>query len=361
MAWNRKFASRSALILGLLFVLLIGLDYLWTAASPQATCASCHEIESSSTAWAISGHRLLGCKECHGTAFSTGLHSLMEKGRMVLLHFTRSGERDVRLNEEQIVEMLENCKRCHGREYAKWTSSGHSATYAAIFLNDKHNSREQLNADCLRCHGMFFEGTIGDLVTPLNTKGPWKLARAEEANRPVIPCLTCHQMHRQGSPAVPPDYANPQKKFYSAPADSTNVMFYYRYEKMYFEAASLPQVSVYDRGRQLDESTDVRQRVCMQCHASNAFHAAGTSDDRTPRGVHEGIGCLDCHDTHSNNARKNCIRCHPAISNCNLDVTTMNTTFANSNSPHNIHFVACADCHPKGIPAKKLSKEFSSN
>jgi hypothetical protein len=31
----------------------------------------------------------------------------------------------------------------------------------------------------------------------------------------------------------------------------------------------------------------------------------------------------------------------------------MDTTFASSKSKHNIHFVKCADCHTKGVPAKR--------
>jgi hypothetical protein len=31
----------------------------------------------------------------------------------------------------------------------------------------------------------------------------------------------------------------------------------------------------------------------------------------------------------------------------------MDTTFKAPKSPHNIHFVKCLDCHPKGIPRKK--------
>ena len=37
--------------------------------------------------------------------------------------------------------------------------------------------------------------------------------------------------------------------------------------------------------------------------------------------------------------------CHPAISNCKLDVTKMNTSFKDPESPNNIHWVACTDCH----------------
>ena len=350
---TRRLLNRIVVIGGSLLLVLAGLDVVWDTASPQTTCASCHEIESSSAVWAMSGHRSFGCKECHGTAFSNGLHSLLEKGRMVVHHFTGTAEQDVRLDESQVVEMMDNCKRCHGMEYAKWTSGGHSANYAAIFLNEKHNAREQPNADCLRCHGMYFEGTIQDLVTPVSTKGPWTIKTPGEATRPAIPCLSCHQIHRRGTPAVAPDYADPKKIFYATPTDSTNVLYYNRYEKTSIEVSALPVVTVYDGGKAVKGSTDPRERVCLQCHAPNAFHAAGTDDDRTPRGVHEGISCLACHDSHSNSARQSCIRCHPAISNCGLDVTKMNTTFADGKSPHNIHFVRCEDCHTKGVPPRK--------
>ncbi len=100
-------------------------------------------------------------------------------------------------------------------------------------------------------------------------------------------------------------------------------------------------------------SDDPIMRNCVQCHAPNAIHQAGTSDDRTPRGVHEGLSCVACHELHSNDARKSCQECHPAISNCKLDVTKMNTSYADSKSPNNIHFVACTDCHKQ---MKKRSK-----
>lgn len=349
----RKILYYTSAALGSLLVLLIGFDIFWDTAAPKTTCTSCHEIESSSAAWANSGHRSFSCRECHGTAFSDGLHSLMEKGKMVVRHFTGTGAQDVRLNESQVVEMLGNCKRCHGLEYAKWISGGHSATYAAIFLNEKHNSREELNPDCLRCHGMYFGKAVKDLVSPISVRGPWELMKPEQASRPVIPCLSCHEIHRRGSPAVSPDYSDPKRIFYDKLPDSLQVVFYDRYEKVYIEASDLPLMKISMGSYVVKVSDDPRQRVCIQCHAPNAFHTAGTSDDRTPRGVHEGLSCLACHDSHSNDPRQSCVNCHPAISNCGLDVSKMNTTFADKGSPHNIHFVSCLDCHTKGIPQKR--------
>ena len=35
--------------------------------------------------------------------------------------------------------------------------------------------------DCLRCHGMHFEGGVRDLVTPVNAHGPWSMLKAGPA------------------------------------------------------------------------------------------------------------------------------------------------------------------------------------
>ena len=80
-------------------------------------------------------------------------------------------------------------------------------------------------------------------------------------------------------------------------------------------------------------------------------------DDRTGIGVHEGISCLACHEKHGQQTRASCANCHPRLSNCGLDVEKMDTTFFSTSSKHNIHWVKCADCHTKGVPAKKQEKQ----
>jgi len=44
---------------------------------------------------------------------------------------------------------------------------------------------------------------------------------------------------------------------------------------------------------------------------------------------------------------------HPQMTNCGLKVEEMNMTASNPDIPFNIHFVACHDCHTRGIPARK--------
>ena len=80
-----------------------------------------------------------------------------------------------------------------------------------------------------------------------------------------------------------------------------------------------------------------------------------SGDDRTPVGVHEGLSCFACHQGHGQTTRVSCATCHPKLSNCGLNVETMDTTFKSAKSPHNIHFVKCIDCHGKGIPKKKAT------
>ncbi|HET6558994.1 MAG TPA: multiheme c-type cytochrome [Prolixibacteraceae bacterium] len=321
----------------------------WNKATPDKTCASCHEIGESVYSQTQSAHRNLQCKECHGTALSNGWHSMREKGMMVVSHLKSNEVEDVRLGEDQFLEVINNCKRCHSTEYTNWMSGGHSMDYQHVFLNTVHNSTEQINFDCLRCHGMFFEGNVRDVVEPLSITGPWKLKDEKMATMPAIPCMACHQIHQDGLPKSRPDYSDPKTIFYDRNVEPAKVVFYDRNEKIHFPVSDLPKLNLWESKRSVHVSDDLTMRNCVQCHAPNAHHQAGTSDDRTPRGVHEGLSCIACHDPHSNDARNSCTSCHPAVSNCKLDVTKMNTSYADPNSPNNIHFVSCTDCHEKTL------------
>ncbi|MBN1479604.1 hypothetical protein JXA70_04980 [candidate division KSB1 bacterium] len=325
--------------------------FSWSHASPEKSCLSCHELQTAYDDWTISSHRDIRCEKCHGTALSSGWHSLSEKAGMVFSHITRKHHEDMYLNEGQVLDVMLRCRNCHENEYAGWVESGHSATYMDIFLNERHNSIEQPYEDCLRCHGMFFDGSIADVVQPLDTQGRWSLVDEELNDRPVIPCLTCHHIHSQGIVAQRPDHSDPTKISYQREPRLIKASFYDRREIYHFAAEDLPILRVVEKsGQEIMSADDARQRLCVQCHAPNAFHQAGTGDDRTPRGVHEGFGCLACHETHTHDTRQSCGQCHPILSNCGLDVKTMNTTFYNPDSPHNIHFVTCQDCHTEGVP-----------
>lgn len=300
---------------------------------PHTTCASCHEMTGVHSAWSASSHASVHCRACHGGALTLDLHALRSHVNRVVRHFAPAEDPVIRLKPEHVLAVHASCRSCHPQAFADWQSSKHATTYARIFLDPAHNRLEPPAADCLRCHGMFFPGDIADLVTPTRDARGWALTRTETATQPAIPCLACHQVH--------------------AAATGSIASFYDRRERAHVPSSLLPVPAVFRGDQPVKVSRDPRQRVCLQCHAPDAAHQLGTSDDRTPAGVHAGLSCRDCHGSHATTAPASCGACHPADSHCGLDVEKMDTTFLSPSSRHNIHTVSCTDCHPQGVPAKR--------
>jgi hypothetical protein len=317
-------------------------------------CASCHEMTVYVSVIHGSAHRNAGCMDCHVTSLATKL-------RHIRVHLLGTPPETIRLRDVDVLEMVPNCKKCHQHEYASWHAGPHSASYKMIFANPAQNSHQQLMEDCLRCHGMHFNGSVRELVQPQNTRGPWQLVRQDLADMPAIPCQACHSVHSEGAPKVKPA----ARISVAADPIHRSLAFFDRRESMHFAAADLMIPVLYDGTRLMKVSPDPRAAVCYQCHAPR-FPEAGTTapthgwemqvgsgDDRTPIGVHEGLSCISCHAGHGENARASCKTCHPQMSHCGLDVEKMDTTYASASSSHNIHWVRCTDCHQHGIPKAK--------
>ena len=149
---------------------------------------------------------------------------------------------------------------------------------------------------------MYFDGSIRDIVQPVDTKGPWHLTHPELAGEPVIPCQSCHWVHREGSTSEKP---TERISVAGRPVNDT-VAFYDRREQMHFAAASLAIPALYDGPKKLKVSPDPRQAVCYQCHAPDATRQVRSGDDRTPMGIHEGLSCYACHENHSMRTRATC-------------------------------------------------------
>lgn len=339
---------------GMVVVLLVaggGFATYWSAAPPARTCLSCHEIQVPYEAWAASAHRDVPCGDCHGGTASS-VHALRENARRLVRHVAVPFH-DPGLSETEVLAVSDRCRSCHQRAFADWLAGGHSATYGDLFLHEAHNRTEPPNTDCLRCHGMFYEGGIETLLQPPPSRSDadaWSFTDPGRAAAPAIPCLACHAVHTPGHTAARPDYRSPDSVAYSRTSRQPRVGFYDRREAAFFPAEHLPVPRLWAGGRPVTVSPDLRQRVCTQCHAPDAALQAGTGDDRTPRGVHEGLSCGTCHRPHSNDARDSCATCHPAQSNCGLPVEEMNTTYRDPASPNDVHSVACVDCHPSGVP-----------
>jgi hypothetical protein len=209
--------------------------------------------------------------------------------------------------------------------------------------------------DCLRCHGMHFEGSIAEVVSPVGRTGPWKLARPEMSEMASMPCLTCHAIHREGpelkKAGLTGEVAGPKQEI-----ARPSLALFDRRTQQHIPIAELPLPRMLDGDRVVPMSRDQRQALCYQCHAPAADMQVASGDDRTGIGVHEGISCLACHGQHGQNTRASCASCHPKMSNCGLDVEKMDTTFLSKDSRHNIHRVKCADCHTSGVPRRKESR-----
>ncbi len=315
-------------------------------------CASCHEMQSLYDDWRGSSHRGIACEACHGGAFTAQASFHANNVARAYAHLRGDVPDQIGFGNEFAQAMTERCKSCHRQEYAAWQSGPHSATYARIFLDKKHNTENLPIDDCLRCHGMQFEGGIGDLIAPIDRKGPWRMIRAELGGMPSMPCVTCHEVHREGQPmskaGVEGRVPGPSQEI----ARPSLALFDRRTER-YMPVAGMPIPEMLEGDRPVRMSKDQRQALCYQCHAPVSTMQVASGDDRTGIGVHEGISCLACHAQHGQKTRASCASCHPKMSNCGLDVEKMDTTFASSNSKHNIHWVKCGDCHTKGIPRKK--------
>jgi Outer membrane cytochrome MtrC/MtrF-like, domains II/IV len=340
-----------AAVIGLA-VLLVAAPSLYYERSQGSACASCHEIWQPYTDWHSSAHRNVPCSGCHGNVFTLNAGFHINNMMRLYSHLRGNAPERPMLKNTDVLEMVARCQTCHQQEYAEWRSGRHSATYSDIFLKAEHNQRQALMDDCLRCHAMHFQGGIRDLVAPVDTQGPWRLLRPQLAEAPVISCLACHQLHREGTPLAKakPDapMAGPQQEI-----NRPSLALFDRRELDYIPVGDLPLPAMLDGTRPVKISPDPRQALCYQCHAPLATRQVGSGDDRTPVGVHEGLSCFACHLQHGELTRASCATCHPQLSNCGIAVETMDTTFKNKASKHNIHSVKCMDCHEKGVPKKK--------
>jgi hypothetical protein len=318
-----------------------------------SACASCHEIWQPYTDWHASTHRNVPCSSCHGDVLTLNAGFHLKNMSRVITHLRGRTPEKPRLKSVDVLAMVARCQSCHQQEFAAWRSSRHSTTYSDIFLNASQNQKQQLIDDCLRCHAMHFQGGIRDLVTPIDIRGPWRLKQSELAQQPAVPCLACHQVHREGIPLLKSDL-KPAATCPQREIARPSLAFFDRREFDHIAVADLPLPEMVDVSRTVAMSHDQRQALCYQCHAPIATREVYSGDDRTPIGVHEGLSCFSCHQQHGEQTRASCDNCHGQHLDCKLDVEKMDTTFKGKGSKHNIHSVKCLDCHEKGIPKRKV-------
>ncbi len=182
-------------------------------------CARCHEIAFNYDVWRHSSHQKTNCVDCHASSVLTNL-------RRVATHFRGDVPVQVHLRAQDVDAMLPRCRKCHQQEFAQWSSGAHSMTYARMLKDPK----KPLIDDCLRCHGMHYDGGIQQVKND-----------ASFAGRPAIPCMGCHSMHREGAPMDKPakDRVRP------------SVALYDRRTRVGVSVAALPLPVVYEGERRV--------------------------------------------------------------------------------------------------------------
>jgi len=350
---RRLFGSWLAATMALLSiaVVVVAAPTVYYERSQGSACATCHEIWQPYNDWHSSSHRNIPCSDCHGDLLTLNAGFHLNNMRRVFNHLRGDIAERPQLKNKDVLAMTTRCQRCHQQEFAAWHSSRHSATYTDIFLNTAQNQQQMLIDDCLRCHAAHFQGGIRDLVTPISTKGPWHLNRSELADQPAVPCLACHQVHREGTPLAQPMIApdqGPQQEI-----ARPSLAFFDRRGFEHVAVGDLPLPLMLEGARMVKMSPDQRQALCYQCHAALATRQVYSGEDRTPIGVHEGLSCFSCHLQHGEQTRASCDTCHLQHATCGIAVEKMDTTFKDKASKHNIHSMKCVDCHEKGVPKRK--------
>ena len=285
-------AGAAAAVFGV-FAALGGIAWFEFTPSSQ-TCAKCHEIRGAKESWTHAAHSEVDCKSCHGGS----VEALGDNIRRVWSHITERDHSAMALSAAQVVEVSGRCAKCHAAEHAQWSRGGHGAPVSKFLMDGKHNAAWKPADNCLRCHGMFLEGDIEDILV---REWPHRFTGFRDpavASHPAIPCLACHRMH-----AVPPA---PGSTNFTAAA----VSLYSRPDRARFAPGALYAQRIAKDGAPVKLSADPRGRLCASCHAANAEARLGSCDDRTPVGVHEGIGCLACHRGHDMRTGETCGTCH---------------------------------------------------
>src|SRR5436309_13353299 len=113
---------------------------LYYRTSRGTGCARCHEISFDYNLWSQSAHRKINCVECHASGMKTNV-------RRVAAHIQGAVPDQVHLGADGISAMMPACRKCHEQEFAQWSASAHSTTYAAVITDRDHNGKRVLSHD----------------------------------------------------------------------------------------------------------------------------------------------------------------------------------------------------------------------
>ena len=170
--------------------------------------------------------------------------------------------------------MRSAARRATSRSSPQWQTGPHRVTTRRSSSTRNTTPSGILMDDCLRCHGMHFEGG----ARPGHAgghEGPVEAGAGGPAAAPAIPCLTCHAVHRAGRAAESGHVAQGGRS--PQGGDRPAVAGVLRPADDGAGAASrmLPVPRSWTGERPVRMSPDPRQALCYQCHAPLAGVAGG--------------------------------------------------------------------------------------
>ena len=114
--------------------------------------------------------------------------------------------------------------------------------------------------DCFRCHGMYNDGDINDLMEhPEKENGDWKILQPEHADIAAIPCLAFHKTHTANEPLL----SENDSKMVVSPR-SAHVSWYIRTDNRHRRADKLWRVEMVDeKGEAVMVSQDPATKLCV--------------------------------------------------------------------------------------------------
>ncbi len=221
-----------------------------------------------------------------------------------------------------------NCRSCHVKQFQQWSDPHdlHALSAAAVLTDKTHNTEEQLDAGCLKCHSPFEVPLgVGHFVAPLNRtgfpRGKWTVKNQTDWH--AVRCEVCHDLASR-TPALLAKYGSeldgPWHNRYLALNRLPEA-----YQKIISLKTGDTSTYIYPDQKALPV---LAVKLCNSCHdpadegdeASVFFHGINLGPQGGDSRVyvstsHKGFSCIDCHNPHTfepvnPKTKPVCMRCH---------------------------------------------------
>lgn len=263
------------------YAFVSGMDVYHRTEMP-AFCGSCHEMGTNLRSWEVSTHGEVRCVDCHARPGPSGWAAAKLGGvRQLLVHLSSSSIEDIRMGDEDLRIVSENCLRCH-------PGAARLDERAGIAIS--HREHMEKGVRCVDCHSRRFAHPDAGAASASaeHTESPASLSSHAD-------CFGCHDgNHAVGGTTV-----------FDAREESS------------CERCHPDALAVYDHGGEPWEEED---RRCLACHdprVDSHFSLRGAGEIELCARCHEALGERHA-STHEPFREERCHECHRVMSPLHL-------------------------------------------